>query len=56
VRLSLAALAGFPVVVALNHFTDDDLQQRNREYLTTVDGAEVVTDPRALAALLRLHS
>ena len=56
VRLSRAALTGFPVVVALNRFTGDDLLERNREYLTTVDGAEVVTEPRALAALLRLHS
>lgn len=56
VRLSLAALTGFPVVVALNRFTGDDLHERNREYLTTVDDAEVVTEPRALAALLRLHS
>lgn len=56
VRLSLAALTGFPVVVALNRFTGDDLHERNREHLITVDGAEVVTEPRALAALLRLHS
>ena len=56
VRLSLAALTGFPVVVALNRYTGDDLHERNREHLTTVDGAEVVTEPRALAALLRLGS
>jgi dethiobiotin synthetase len=56
VRLSLAALTEFPVVVALNHFTGDALHERNRELLTTVDGSEVVTDPRALAALLRRPS
>jgi dethiobiotin synthetase len=56
VRLSLAALAGFPVVVALNRFTGDDLHERNREYLTQVVGAEVVSEPRALAALLRRPS
>jgi dethiobiotin synthetase len=56
VRLSLTALAGFPVVVALNHFTGDDLQERNREHLVAVDGIEVVTEPRALATLLRLPS
>jgi dethiobiotin synthetase len=56
VRLSLAALADFPVVVALNRFTGDDLHERNREYLAQVVGADVVTEPRALAALLRRPS
>jgi dethiobiotin synthetase len=56
VRLSLTALAGFPVVVALNRFTGDDLHERNREHLVAVDGIEVVTEPRALATLLRLPS
>ena len=54
VRLALAALTGFPVIVALNRFTDDGLHERNREHLTTVDGTDVVTDPRALATRLRV--
>jgi dethiobiotin synthase len=53
VRLSLAALTGFPVVVALNRFTGEALHERNRDHLTAVDRAEVVTEPRALAARLR---
>jgi dethiobiotin synthetase len=56
VRLSVAALADFPVVVALNRFTDDPLQARNLEHLTTVDGFDVVTAPRDLADRLRLRS
>jgi dethiobiotin synthetase len=56
VRLSLAALGGFRVLVALNRFTGDALHERNREHLAAVDGAEVVTEPRALAAFLRLPS
>ena len=51
-----AALDGFPVVVALNRYTAGDLETRNREHLVDVDGAEVVTEPRQLATLLRLHS
>jgi dethiobiotin synthetase len=53
VRLSAAALADFPVVVALNRFAGgvdgDPLHARNLEHLTTVDGYEVVTTPRDLA-------
>ena len=56
VRLCRAALDGFPVVVALNRYTATDLETRNLEYLVSVDGAEVVTEPRQLATLLRLHS
>jgi dethiobiotin synthase len=56
VRLSIGAFAGFRAVVALNHFTGDALQRRNHELLTTVDGLDVVTEPRDLAARLRLRS
>jgi dethiobiotin synthetase len=57
VRLSAAALADFPVVVALNRYNGgsdgDPLQAHNLEHLTTVDGFDVVTSPRALADRLR---
>jgi dethiobiotin synthetase len=56
VRLSAAVYAGFPVVVALNRFGPDPLHQRNREHLTTVDGFDVVTEPRVLSDRLRLPS
>ena len=56
VRLSVAAFAGFATVVALNRFGTDRLHQRNFEHLTTVDGFDVVTAPRALADRLRLRS
>jgi dethiobiotin synthetase len=53
VRLSVAALADFPVVVALNRYAagsdGDPLHARNLEHLTTVDGFDVVTSPRELA-------
>jgi dethiobiotin synthetase len=54
VRLTVAAFADLPVVVALNRYCDDDLlHRRNLEHLTSVDGYDVVTDPRALADRLR---
>jgi dethiobiotin synthetase len=57
VRLSAGAFADFPVVVALNRYPvgedRDPLPTRNLEHLTTVDGFDVVTDPRALADRLR---
>ena len=54
VRLSVAALADFPVLVALNRYTDDDpLHARNREHLTDVEHLDVVTSPRELADRLR---
>jgi dethiobiotin synthetase len=56
VRLSVAAFAAFPVVVALNRFTAEPLHERNREHLATVDGFDVVTAPRALAGRLRVRS
>jgi dethiobiotin synthetase len=58
VRLSMTALADFPVVVALNRYDlgeeRDPLHARNLEHLTTVDGFDVVTSPRALADRVRL--
>lgn len=56
VRLSVDAFRAFPVIVALNRFTDDRLHQRNLQHLTTVDGFDVVTEPRTLAGRLRLPS
>ena len=53
VRLSADALADFPVVVALNRYSDDPLHARNLEHLTTVDGFDVVLTPRALADRVR---
>ncbi len=57
VRLSVDALAAFPVIVALNRYAvegdDDPLHARNREHLVTVDGLDVVTTPRELADRLR---
>ncbi len=54
VRMSADAFADFPVVVALNRYIGELLQQRNREHLVTVDHFDVVTEPAALAA--RLHA
>lgn len=58
VRLSITALAAFPVIVALNRYAvegdGDPLHARNLEHLTTVDGLDVVTTPRELADRLRL--
>jgi dethiobiotin synthetase len=51
VRLSLAALAGWPVTVVLNRFDPgDDLHRRNLEWLAGRDGHPVVTDPDHLVA------
>ena len=48
--MSVAALRGHRVVVYLNRFDDDDdLHARNREWLATRAGLEVVTDPETLA-------
>ena len=53
VRLSVAALEGWPLVVALNRYdTDDDLHVRNAQWLRTREGLDVVTDPEALATYL----
>jgi dethiobiotin synthetase len=54
VRLSVAALAGLPLVVVLNRFdVTDDLHRRNREWLEVRDGYEVVTQMDELAARVR---
>jgi dethiobiotin synthetase len=53
VRLAVDALARHRVVVHLNRFdAANDLQRRNREWLVTREGLEVVTDPEALADCL----
>jgi dethiobiotin synthetase len=52
VRLSAAAFAPAPVVVALNRFGDDLLHERNRAFLAAKDRFDVVTDPTQLAARL----
>jgi dethiobiotin synthetase len=50
VRLSRGALAAHDVVVYLNRFDDGvEVHRRNREWLTTREGLEIVTDPEALA-------
>ena len=53
VRLCVDALAAHRgVVVYLNRFdAADDLHRRNRDWLATREGLEVVTDPEALATL-----
>jgi dethiobiotin synthetase len=49
VRLSLDALAGWPVTVVLNRYDDaDELHRANRSWLDAHVVAEVVTDPEAL--------
>jgi dethiobiotin synthetase len=51
VRLSVAALAGWPVTVVLNGFDpDDELHVRNRAWLADRDGHDVVVDPEDLVA------
>jgi dethiobiotin synthetase len=51
VRLSLAALAGWPATVVLNRFDPgDDLHLRNLDWLAGRDGHPVVTDPDDLVA------
>ena len=51
VRLSMAALAPWPVTVVLNRFEPaDDLHVRNLEWLAGVDGYEVVTDAEDLVS------
>ncbi len=53
VRLSVDALAGHRVVVFLNRFdAADELHRRNRDWLATRVGLEVVTDPEALATVV----
>jgi dethiobiotin synthetase len=52
VRLSAAAFAPTPVVVALNRFGDDLLHERNRAFLVEEDRFDVVIEPTELAARL----
>jgi dethiobiotin synthetase len=53
VLLSIDALDGHRVVVHLNRFDpDDELQRRNRDWLVTRQGLDVVTDIEALAEML----
>jgi dethiobiotin synthetase len=53
VRLSAAALAPWPLVVALNRYeAANDLHLRNADWLRTREGLDVVTDPEALATYL----
>lgn len=50
VLVSVAAFAGFEVVVVLNRFDPaDDLHTRNLAWLRTREGLDVVTDAEALA-------
>ena len=53
VLVSVAAFAGFEVVVVLNRFDPtDDLHARNLAWLRTREGLDVVTDAEALADVL----
>jgi dethiobiotin synthetase len=53
VRLCTTALDPHAVVVYLNRFDGgEDLHRRNREWLTTRDGLEIVIDPEVLATRL----
>lgn len=53
VRLAVAALPGWPVVVALNRYDPaDELHHDNRRWLTGPDGLDVITSPTELAARL----
>ena len=54
VRLSAGALDRLPVVVLLNRFDrTDELHERNRRWLTTNDGYEVVTSVGELGERVR---
>lgn len=57
IRLCAGALCTHRLLVALNRFDPtDDLHRRNRDWLATREGLEVVTDPEALATrLVRLR-
>lgn len=51
VRLSVGALAPWPVVVYLNHWTaDEPLHELNRAWLSDRDGLDVVVNARDLAS------
>ena len=51
VRLSVTALAAWPVVVACNRYQPDGLPRRNHDFLVDA-GYDLVTDPTALARRL----
>jgi dethiobiotin synthetase len=52
VRLSASALVPWRVVLYLNHWKGDELQQLNRAWLTDRDGFDVVVEPDALVERL----
>jgi dethiobiotin synthetase len=52
VRLSVGVFDDFPVIVALNRFSDDPLHERNREFLVERADLDVVTEPSVLATRL----
>lgn len=58
VRMSADALGPHPpLVVYLNRFEpSDEVHRRNRDWLVTREGLEVVTDPEALATWLRARA
>jgi dethiobiotin synthetase len=54
VRLSVAALAGHPIVVFLNRYDrTDELHRRNADWLRTHDRFEVITDLATLTSRVR---
>ena len=53
VRLSAIPLAPWPLLVFLNHWTGDELQQLNRAWLADRDGFDVVTSIDEVAARVR---
>jgi dethiobiotin synthetase len=52
VRLSAHAFDDFPLIVALNHYSDDALDARSREFLVERADLDVVTSPSHLATSL----
>jgi dethiobiotin synthase len=52
VRLSAHAFDDFPLIVALNHYTDEALDARNRDFLVERADLDVVTSPSHLATNL----
>jgi dethiobiotin synthetase len=53
VRLSVEVLRALRVIVYLNRYESErDLHARNRDWLVTREGLEVVTDPEALARVV----
>ena len=55
VRMSTHALAGHHVIVYLNRFDpDNELHDRNHDWLVTREGLEVVSNPEALEHLVQM--